>query len=88
MYESGKTVVEIATETGVHPKTIRRHLRSQGVEVTNLRQVSRQPPALSDEELRRRHAAGETYKELAAVCGVSPTLIWRRVNFDYPAARG
>lgn len=36
---------------------------------------------LTDEELRNRHAAGETYKELAIVCGVSPALIWRRINF-------
>lgn len=36
---------------------------------------------LSDVELRQRHAAGQTYKELAQECGATAAHIWRRVNF-------
>jgi DNA invertase Pin-like site-specific DNA recombinase len=85
MYNAGKTVIEIAAATGIDPKTIRRNLRRGGIDVKNLRQVTRQKLPLSDEDLRERHATGETYQELAAICGASPTLIWRRVNFKLSA---
>lgn len=85
MYKSGKTLAQIATETGADRKTVSRHLRLQGVAV-QVRQA-RPPLVLSDEELRQRHATGETYKELAAICGVSPASIWRRVNLRYQSNR-
>ncbi|WP_188898493.1 helix-turn-helix domain-containing protein [Microlunatus endophyticus] len=81
-YEAGKTVSELAAECDVHPRTIRRQLRRQGVESTRLR--PRQQLPVSDDELHDRHEAGETYRELAAEYGVSATLIWRRVNFRDP----
>lgn len=85
MRKSGRTLGQIAAETGADRKTVSRHLRLAGLTV----QVRQARPALvlSDEELRQRHATGETYKELAAICGVSPPSIWRRVNLRYRSGR-
>lgn len=80
MYQAGAiTLTDIAVDLAMDVRTVRRHLQRHGAEMTG----AHQPLTLtmSDNELRSRHAAGETYKELAERCGTSMAHIWRRVNF-------
>lgn len=79
-YESGETTLAgLAAELHLNINTVRHHRRRHGAQLAGGRQPVRL--RLSDEELRSRYAAGATYKELAELCGVSATHVWRRVNF-------
>ncbi|WP_188897544.1 sigma-70 region 4 domain-containing protein [Microlunatus endophyticus] len=85
MFACRKMAIEIAADSDLDPEPILRHFRDG--ELTGRRRNRPRALPLSDVELCDRHAAGETYRELAAVCGVSPALIWRRVNVrSSPAA--
>lgn len=77
LYEAGAiTATDLAEDLGTTASTVRNYLSKHGAE----RQTRMQLP-VDDDKLRDLRAAGATYKELAAECRVSPTLIWRRLHF-------
>lgn len=79
-YESGETTLAgMAAELHLNVQTVRHHLQRHGANLAGGQHAL--TLRLSDEELRSRHAAGETYQELAQFCGVSAAHVWRRVNF-------
>lgn len=80
-YQSGETTLAgMAAELHLNVQTVRHHLQRHGADLAGGQQAL--TLRLSDEELRSRHAAGETYQELAQFCGVSAAHVWRRVNFN------
>jgi DNA invertase Pin-like site-specific DNA recombinase len=76
MWAAGMTADEIAANHGVHPATIRRYLRQNGMAPKG---TIGQPRKFTDpyviEELRRRKADGQTWKSLGAEFGVCPQTI-------------
>ncbi|MFJ4343526.1 helix-turn-helix domain-containing protein [Streptomyces sp. NPDC088915] len=80
-YAQGATMVELGRFYGVHPSTIRRRIPDDLIRprarTPQPRPRSRQ--VFTEEEVRRRYAAGESASALAREFGVSPHTIRARI---------
>lgn len=74
LYKSGMSAPNVAKEVGAAKSTVLRHLRAADVEIRGAIK------ALDTKEIKRRHAEGETVRQLSADYDVAPSTILRRLR--------
>lgn len=80
-YRSGAvTIAGIAAHYHIGVTSVRKQLRAHGADLGR-HGAPRAELSVSDEELTDRYNQGATLADLAAECGVSTSMVWRRIHF-------
>ena len=79
-YEAGEHSYELAKECGCDYTVITRRIKAAGGQIRGIGESQRVKLPITDEELRRRHEAGESTVELANICGCGHHVICRRIR--------